>query len=116
MVSPTFLAGRVKDTIDRMPRKSRPFLTSVDSGVTMRELDDDDDDDDGPPCLLCTLIDNDDEEPLRDRLARALAYGTLVLAKKGQGVSTCEACHEAVAAELDELTRELRAAKRAARG
>ena len=66
------------------------------------------------PCLVCTLIDNDDDEPLRDRLARAMAYGTLVLAKRGGSVSTCGECHDAIADELDELGRELRKAKRAA--
>jgi hypothetical protein len=57
-------------------------------------------------CLFCTMIDNDDDEPLRVRLARALAYGELVLATDG-GVSTCDDCHKAIVGERRALKREL---------
>jgi len=76
------------------------------------EKDDEDlvEDEDDAPCLLCMLIDNDDEEPLRVRLARAMAYGDLVLAK-GNGVSTCEDCDEAIDDELRDLEKTLRRSK-----
>lgn len=100
-----------------MPRKATA-ITRVSDALERRRRPDEDDSSGEiePECLVCTMIDEVEEDgaSLRQRFARALAYGTKVLAK-GDGVSTCEDCNNAIAVELDELGRELRKARRAVR-
>ena len=71
-------------------------------------------DDDVGACFVCTLARNEEGEPLRRRLARALAHGSLVLGKGG-ALATCPNCHERIEDETRELGRELRALRAAAR-
>jgi hypothetical protein len=68
-----------------------------------------------PPCLVCVLSENEENEDPFRVIARAIAYGSIVLAKAGQGISTCSVCHEAIAEAERELKAEMRRAKRDAR-
>ena len=105
-----------------MPRKPATALTRLDTltykgrPVPPRHEEDEDEDEDedaeDAECLLCSLEDNDDGQSLRKRFALALAYGCKVLAR-GDAISTCEDCNNAIAVEIDGLTRELRKMKRA---
>jgi hypothetical protein len=68
-----------------------------------------------PTCFGCDLLDRLEEsggQTGRRRLfARAMAYGCKVLGR-GKGIATCDACHHEIEVAIEELERELRAARR----
>jgi hypothetical protein len=99
-----------------MGRKATALTRVGAAGGVLEPAQDDGEDEleDGADCFVCALKDNADDEPARQRFARAMAYGCKVLAKGG-GVSTCTDCNNAIAVELDTLARELRTARRDAR-